>query len=232
MLDGAYIIILASGVGQRFKNKGLPKQLTDLDGKPVLCYSIESAVSLVKNERVILTYPAGMLSEFQHFNEKFGYGVRLIEGGKRRQDSVLNAIKTIKDKKSILLIHDSARPLASKELFERVYNCAELNGACVPVISPTDTVKEVVNGIIRKTIDRKAIGLSQTPQGFRIEVLKRVLDVCDFETEYTDEAMLLESHGVKVHTVEGERFNLKLTFQEDLDIIKAFKKILCKTESE
>jgi len=231
MLNNCYIVILASGTGQRFgKTEKLPKQFAMLDNKPILCYSIETALSLVEGSNIILTYPEGMLSQFSSFVDKFKYDIKLVEGGKRRQDSVLNAINSLKDKNSIVLIHDSARPLATKSLFERVYQCAKLNGAAVPVITPTDTVKEISNGIIKKTIDRRLLGLSQTPQGFRLEVLKRVVDVSDFDTEYTDEAMLLEMHGVKVHTVLGERLNLKLTFKEDLDIIKAFAKLLWKTE--
>ncbi len=226
MNDELYIIILASGIGKRFDTNDLPKQFAVLEGKPVLSYSVETAASLVKKDRIILTYPSGMLSLF----EKMNLGVRLVEGGKRRQDSVLNAINSIEQKDGVVLIHDSARPLATKELFKKVYHCTRQNGACVPVLMSTETVKEVKDGVVKKTLNRDNIGFSQTPQGFKVSLLKRVLAVSDFETEYTDEAMLLESHGIKVHIVDGERFNLKLTFKEDLDIIKAFAKILWKKE--
>ncbi|GAB4433107.1 MAG: hypothetical protein OHK0040_03500 [bacterium] len=231
MLRDCYIIILASGMGKRFgKSVKMPKQLINLAGKPILCYSLETAISLAGKDRVILTYPKGMLKQFSNLLRKYDYDVMLVEGGERRQDSVYNAISIIKNEKSVVLIHDSARPLATKELFKRVYDCAKLNGAAIPVVMATETVKEVSKGIVKKTLDRKHIGFSQTPQGFKLELLKRVIDVSDFDTEYTDEAMLLESHGIKVHTVEGERLNLKLTFEEDLDIIKSFAEIIWKKE--
>lgn len=231
MLQDCFIIILASGLGRRFdESQKIPKQLLDLNGKPLFYYSLETALSLVNNDKIILTYPPKMLKPFQDMLARLSCDVPLIEGGEKRQDSVLNALKSIKDDKSVVLIHDSARPLATAELFRRVYNCARLNGACVPLLTAVDTVKEVGDGIIKRTLDRKKIAFSQTPQGFKIELLKRVLRICDHNTEYTDEAMLLESYGIKVHTVEGEKLNLKLTFKEDIDIIKAFAKILWKTE--
>lgn len=231
MLRDCFIIILASGVGKRFgKAKRVPKQLVNINGKPLLCYSIETAISLVGNERVILTYPVGMLKEFSQFLQEYGYNIKFVEGGKRRQDSVFNAINCIDMDKGVVLIHDSARPLASGALFKKVYECTKENGACIPVVMATETVKEVSKNIIKRTYDRKHIGFSQTPQGFKIELLRRIINLCDFSIEYTDEAMLLETHHIKVHTVDGERLNLKLTFEKDLDIIKAFANILWKTE--
>lgn len=226
MLHNCYIIVLASGLGSRFGGtKKTLKQLTELFGKPILWYSLNTAISLVGQKRVILTYPPGRLKEFSKIVRDFGYDIRLIEGGERRQDTVRKAIESIDAKRGIVLIHDSARPLASKNLFKKVYECTKVNDACIPVVMASDTVKEVRDGIVKATLDRNTIAFSQTPQGFSIELLKRVYDVCDFSVDYTDEAMILESHGIKVHAVEGERLNLKITFSEDLDIIKALSQI-------
>lgn len=225
-MSDLYVIILASGIGQRFDAQTkVPKQLVMLWDKPIVCYSVENAIKLTNKENVILTYPKGMIGVFENLSVTYGWGIKLIEGGARRQDSVINAFKSIDKKKGIVLIHDSARPLASLDLYRRVYDCAKVNGACIPIVKANDTIKELNKNIIKKTLNRENIGFSQTPQGFRIELLRRIIDLCDNELVYTDEAMLMEVYGMKVHTVEGERFNIKLTFKEDLDIIKTFAKI-------
>lgn len=225
-MNDIYVIILASGIGQRFDAKTkVPKQLVSLRDKPIVCYSVENAIKLTPKENIILTYPKGMSEIFENLSIVYDWGVKLVEGGVIRQDSVINALKSIDKKDGIVLIHDSARPLASIELYRRVYDCAKVNGACVPIIKANDTIKELNSNVIKKTLDRENIGFSQTPQGFRIGLLRRIIDLCDNDLVYTDEAMLMEVYGMKVHTVEGERFNIKLTFKEDLDIIKTLAKI-------
>jgi 2-C-methyl-D-erythritol 4-phosphate cytidylyltransferase len=221
MLRDCHIIILASGFGKRFKNsRSIPKQLLLVEGRPVFSYALNTAMTLVLQEKVLLTYPPGMKKAFQSLLKKINAAPILIEGGERRQDSVSNALEHIKNKNGVVLIHDSARPFASTELFKRVYNGAVKTGACIPVIKSPDTVKELRSGFVKKTIDRESLGLAQTPQGFNIALLRKVFAGCDEADEYTDEAGLLESQGCKVSVVEGERHNLKLTFSEDLSIIK------------
>lgn len=217
-MDALYIIILASGFGKRIGEKN-PKQLLKINNHPLLYYSLKTASSLSPKE-IILTYPPGLPTPFERFLKKYNFRATLIEGGERRQDSVKNAINGIKDE-GIVLIHDAARPLASKDLFERVYSATQRYRCVIPVISVPDTVKEVENNLVLKTLNREKLFLSQTPQGFNIALLKKALKKIDPSIDYTDESALLEILGEKVHTLLGERYNLKLTFKEDLDIIKA-----------
>lgn len=221
-----FIIVLASGAGRRFgKQASLPKQLLRIGAKPVVWFSLHAALQLTPPENVLLTYPPGMKKTFESLLKKNKWNFRLIEGGKRRQDSVLNAFRHIQHNKGIVLIHDSARPLASARLFKTVYEGAKKNGACIPVIKSPDTVKEIKNGFIEKTINREVLGLAQTPQGFKIDILRKTFSKLDGKKEYTDEAGLLEASGRCVAVAAGERHNLKLTFQEDLAIIKTLMKL-------
>lgn len=221
-MKGLYVILLAAGLGKRFSRaEKSPKQLVKINGKPLLRLSVNTALSVAPEQNVILAHPPGMRVFFEKLCRKYGWDITLAEGGERRQDSVFNAFMQIENAKGIVLIHDSARPLASPELFKRIYEGAKKNGACIPVIKSPDTVKELRGGFVEKTVNRDFIGLAQTPQGFEIALLRDAFAKCDSKREYTDEAGLLESQGCKVFVVEGERHNLKLTFQEDLTIIKA-----------
>ncbi len=197
----------------------MPKQLLKINNQPLINFSIKTAISLNPKE-VILTYPPGMLNIFKRVFKDFPYNFKLVEGGERRQDSVKNAINSI-TADGVVLIHDAARPLASKKLFKDVYKTAKKYGAAIPVIPIPDTVKEVDKDIIVKTLDRERLFLAQTPQGFKISLLKDALKSTNTDITYTDEAFLFEKLGIPVHTVKGERNNLKLTFKEDLDIIKS-----------
>lgn len=217
-MNNLYIVILAGGVGKRFGAKR-PKQLLKINDKYLLYYSIKTA-SFLNPTEIILTYPDPYKKIYEKIIKHHKFNVTLVEGGDRRQDSVINAIKKIKDD-GIVLIHDSARPLASANLFMRVYKSAKKYGNAIPVIPIPDTVKELDNNYVVKTLDREKLFLSQTPQGFRISILKKAIKSIDSNFIYTDEANLLELLGEKIYTIDGERYNLKLTFKEDLDIIKS-----------
>ncbi len=217
MMD-LYIVILASGIGKRFGEK-TPKQLIRINNQPLIEFSLKTAFS-INPTQIILTYPPGMLIRFKKILKAYSKSLKFVEGGERRQDSVKNALNAI-DREGIVLIHDSARPLASANLFRQVYHKARQYGAAIPVIPIPDTVKEVKEDRIIKTLNRDRLFLAQTPQGFRISLLKSAFDDIDDSFTYTDEAFLFEKLGKSVYTVKGERNNLKLTFKEDLDIIKS-----------
>lgn len=217
-MDNLYIVILASGVGKRFGSKN-PKQLIKIKGKALLYYSLKS-ISPLKYREVIVTYPSGYRDIFEKMLQNYNFTATLVEGGERRQDSVIRAINNINDDSAIVLIHDSARPIASSSLFLRVYKATKKYGNAIPVIPIPDTVKKVEDHLIIKTIDRDKLFLSQTPQGFKLSLLKNAINSINQDITYTDEANLLELLGEKVYVVQGERYNLKLTFKEDLDIIK------------
>lgn len=216
-MDNLYIIILASGAGSRVGYKK-PKQLIKVRNKPIFLYSVKTAYSL-KPKELILTYPKGLKKTFENILDQYKFQIKLVEGGERRQDSVINAINSIKEN-GIVLIHDSARPLVSRNLFFKVYKSTLKKGNTIPIIPISDTVKEIDNNCILKTLDRSKLFLSQTPQGFKIDSLKSAFTRIPPSLTYTDEANLLEILGEKIFTIPGERYNLKLTFKEDLDIIK------------
>ena len=205
-------IILASGEGRRI---GFRKQFAKVCGKPLYMYSLEKVIDLF--EEVILVLPEDSIEEV-----KVHPKVKKVAGGKERQHSVFNAL--LEAKGDIVVIHDSARPFATKEMFLKVCELGDYDGKIVAV-KARDTLKEVANGHVIKTLDRSVIWHAQTPQAFR----RKVLFECHLRAKAegfvgTDDASLLERYGYKVGVVEGSFWNIKITYPEDLELME---KILC-----
>ncbi|MCI4458883.1 MAG: 2-C-methyl-D-erythritol 4-phosphate cytidylyltransferase [Thermocrinis sp.] len=198
------VILLAAGEGRRF---GTKKQYIPLGGKPLYMHSLEKVLDLF--EEVILVLPEEDLQKI-----KVPPKVKKVAGGKERQDSVLEGI--LQAEGDIVIIHDCARPFASKELFLKVSELGDFEGK-ICALPVRDTLKQVSEGMVIKTIDRTGLWHSQTPQAF----LRKVLLECHFRARSegffaTDDAMLLERYGYRVGVVMGEPTNIKITYPEDL----------------
>jgi len=198
------VILLAGGEGSRL---GTKKQYIPLGGKPLYMHSLENVLDLF--EEVILVLPEEDLQKV-----KVPPKVKKVAGGKERQDSVLEGI--LEAEGDIVIIHDCARPFASRELFLKVSELGDFEGK-ICALPVRDTLKQVSEGMVIKTIDRTGLWHSQTPQAF----LRKVLLECHFRARSegffaTDDAMLLERYGYRVGVVMGEPINIKITYPEDL----------------
>lgn len=215
----AAAIIVSAGRGERF---GSPKHRALLGGKPVLEWSLDVFQNMheVTTLVLVLRDPA----EGAMFQRKFTKIRAVVAGGAERQRSVHCGFRALTGSESgIVLVHDGARPLVSRELVQRVLRRAEQDGAAVPVIPVEDSLKRVSQGIIRASLDRSDLFRSQTPQGFRYDWLKQGLEEAERDGySGTDEAALLERLGRTVAVVPGERRNLKLTTPEDLKTAEAY----------
>jgi len=200
------VILLAGGEGSRL---GTKKQYILLGGKPLYMHSLEKVLDLF--EEVILVLPEEDLQKI-----KVPPKVKKVAGGKERQDSVLEGI--LEAEGDIVIIHDCARPFASRELFLKVSELGDFEGK-ICALPVRDTLKQVSEGMVIKTIDRTGLWHSQTPQAF----LRKVLLECHFRARSecffaTDDAMLLERYGYRVGVVMGEPTNIKITYPEDLSL--------------
>jgi len=198
------VILLAGGEGSRL---GTKKQYIPLGGKPLYMHSLEKVLDLF--EEVILVLPEEDLQKV-----KVPPKVKKVAGGKERQDSVLEGI--LEAEGDIVIVHDCARPFASKELFLKVSELGDFEGK-ICALPVRDTLKQVSEGMVIKTIDRTGLWHSQTPQAF----LRKVLLECHFRARgegffATDDAMLLERYGYRVGVVMGEPINIKITYPEDI----------------
>jgi 2-C-methyl-D-erythritol 4-phosphate cytidylyltransferase/2-C-methyl-D-erythritol 2,4-cyclodiphosphate synthase len=162
----------------------------------------------------VVALPPELAADPPEYLAHAGKPLTIVEGGRRRQDSVALAFARVPSRADIVVIHDAARPLVTAALIERTVAAAAETGAAIAAVRVSDTVKRAgPSGEIVGTLSRDEIFLAQTPQAFRVSVLRDALAV---PQEGTDEAALAEQAGHRVRLVEGDPRNLKITAPEDL----------------
>jgi len=223
-LSKVAVIIPASGSGSRFGGK-VPKQFLKIRGKEIIAMTIEK---FERNRSVDSIVVTAMPAYFKILNEiikkyKFKKVTNVVRGGKRRQDSVFNALRMLKcSAGDIILIHDAVRPLVTNSLISGIINSIRNCDAVVPGLPVHETVKRTDDrSIVSSTIDRKNLWLIQTPQAFKYSVLKKSFAVAlNKNFTGTDESAIAEIAGFKVRVIEGERTNIKITTKDDIKIFR------------
>ncbi len=220
-----YAIIVAAGKGLRMRDSKR-KQYILLDGKPVLVHTLMAFNRCKQIDQIIVALPAEDI-EFcrkeiipvAHMETK----TRLVIGGDRRQDSVYNGLKTIKNDDGVVLIHDGVRPFVRKEHLLACIEGAQKQGACILGLPAFDTVKQVnAENEIVQTRKRDNLWLAQTPQAFQLKMIKEAHASAEQDSfSGTDDASLVERMGVKVKIIPGSRSNIKITHPEDLQLARA-----------
>lgn len=216
-------ILVAAGSSERV-GAIFPKQFLPLGPDPMFFLALESVLPH-SDEVAIVTLPdfvgtvKTILRAAGATHDLTFRGVRIIPvvGGERRQDSVERGLAALSADIDVVLIHDAARPFASPDLTEIVIAAALEHGAAVPVIAVPDTVKRVSGDVVVETMDRSTLGLAQTPQGFRREVIERAYHGLE-GADITDDARAVELSGGTVAVVPGESGNFKVTTPVDLQL--------------
>jgi 2-C-methyl-D-erythritol 4-phosphate cytidylyltransferase/2-C-methyl-D-erythritol 2,4-cyclodiphosphate synthase len=212
-------IIAAAGAGRRL-GAAVPKQLLELDGRSILERSVDAFVTHPAIAETIVVLPADLAAAPPAWLERRASGVQVVAGGPRRQDSVANGFDAADSASEIVIVHDAARPFVTPDVISRVIDGAAAHGAAIAAVPVSDTVKraERRNGapVIADTIPRDSLFLAQTPQGFARHVLRDAVALGRSGVEATDEAMLAERAGHRVHIVDGAAGNVKITTAEDL----------------
>ena len=208
-------IIAAGGRGARFGGER-PKQVLPLAGRPILQHSVDAFRRAPAVDDIVVALPAALVASPPPYLVGGDTPIALVTGGTQRRDSIANAFEAVARRVDIVVIHDAARPLVSQALIERTITAAAVDGAASAALAATDTVKRAGrDGCVRETLPRDEIYLAQTPQAFRVAVLREALAQHE-SAEASDEARLVELAGHAVRLVEGEARNLKITTPEDL----------------
>jgi 2-C-methyl-D-erythritol 4-phosphate cytidylyltransferase / 2-C-methyl-D-erythritol 2,4-cyclodiphosphate synthase len=209
-------IIAAGGSGRRL-GAGVPKQLLDVGGRPMLERTVAAFVSHPRVDDVVVVLPRTVMSSPPVWLESRGDRLRLVTGGERRQDSVAAAFDAVPPDADVVLVHDAARPFVTADLISRSIDAAAEHGAAIAAVPAHDTVKRVGGGVVAETLPRDSIYLAQTPQAFRRDVLSAAVAAGRAGAAGTDEAALAEHAGYKVHVIPGDPGNVKITTGADLE---------------
>lgn len=230
-----FAAILAGGIGSRMGGTDTPKQFLMLGDKPVIIHTIEKFVINSKFDKIIVLSPKSFINHTENLiKEYFGENDKIvvIEGGKTRNDTLLNSINYINDNfdiddDSIIVTHDSVRPFLTHRIIDDNIEAAKKFGACDTVVPATDTIVESIDGEVIENIPlRDNYYQGQTPQSFKINKLSKLINTLSRqETEIlTDACKIFVLKGEDVHLVKGDITNIKITYPYDLKLANTILK--------
>ena len=220
-------IIAAAGQGTRL-GSGRPKQFLELAGTPILFHTLKAFEQCDVIKEIIVVIPPQDSATFLSLANKFGLRklARVVPGGTTRAQSVLHGLQAVREATAeIVAVHDGVRPFVTPDEISRTVYAAGRQGAAILVTAPVDTIKEVKDGSVVKSLKRDKLRSALTPQCFRYTLLRRAYEEADVtDPDLTDESSLVERLGVTVAIVEGSSRNIKITREEDLIVAEAILK--------
>jgi 2-C-methyl-D-erythritol 4-phosphate cytidylyltransferase len=217
-------VVPAGGAGTRMGGT-VPKQFLELNGKPILYYTLKTLQDCGIISELILVVPEQEYDKAcANWLGKPEIVTKVVIGGEKRQDSVYNGFCEVSPQMEIVLVHDGVRPFLSPRMIQETVDVAREYGAAITAIPLYDTIKRVdTSGLVSQTVDREGLWRVQTPQVFRYEILKEAFKKANYEKFYgTDEGTLIEHLGKPVKVVEGSEQNIKITRPEDLRLSEIF----------
>lgn len=218
-----YTIIVAGGKGKRM-NQELPKQFLTINDLPILMHTLNAFYHHAYQPQIILVLAEADVAYWKSLVSQHQFDVphQIAFGGNERFDSVKNGLKLIHEENAVVAIHDAVRPLVSSETISRCFDAAILKGNAIAAIASKDSVRKV-NQQGSEALNRAEIYLIQTPQTFQINQLRKAYEQ-SFQAYFTDDASVVEKAGFDISIEEGDQFNFKITFPEDLILAEAILK--------
>lgn len=209
-------IIVAAGRGKRL-GSSLPKQFLKVRGRTILEMSVEAFEQNKYVDEIFVAANADYCELTEKLCRGFSKLKKIVAGGAERQDSVRAALDCLRGENGIVLVHDAARPFVSEAVINAVIEGTADFGAAIPTVPAKDTIRQV-DGTGSRTLQRETLACVQTPQGFRISLLKHAFEKAQAEGFLgTDDASLVERMGINISMVQGEDANRKITTREDLE---------------
>jgi 2-C-methyl-D-erythritol 4-phosphate cytidylyltransferase len=217
------VIIPAAGQGKRM-GAGKNKLLLRLEEVPVLIHTLKVFEADAECSTIILAIHPDDEAEFKLLLNQYGIHKvsAFVIGGKERQDSVYNGLKSVGAFDGVVLVHDAARPFITVETIHRLVEAAGTEGGAIVAVPVKDTIKKAVNSQVIETVERSSLWAVQTPQAFRVSILLEAHTKAEADGfTGTDESSLVERLPHQVAIIEGDYDNIKLTTPEDLYFAQA-----------
>lgn len=199
-----------------------------LEDCPILYYTIRQFLTAPSVSRIILVVPTEYIGTdivnacLPRNSHK---SIQILPGGSKRQDSVKNGLSAVSGRSEIVIVHDGVRPFVTTEEIDKTVQMCEMYDGVILAVPAVDTLKEVQDSVIVRTIDRSQIWQAQTPQTFRKEILLRAYrKAIEDNFTGTDEASLVERIGGRVGILSGTGENVKITCENDIEIAKSILK--------
>jgi 2-C-methyl-D-erythritol 4-phosphate cytidylyltransferase len=220
------VVIVAAGAGAR-AGPGEPKQFRPILGVPMLLRALRPFTSHPEVGHVVVALPPGFETRPPDWLAKLvGERLVLVAGGATRAHSVRAGLRALPEQAAIVLIHDGARPFVARETIDGVVAKARDGVGAVAALPVSDTVKDVEQDRITRTVARERLWRAQTPQGFPRDMIAHAYAGLDSESTPTDDAELCERAGLPVTIVPDSPYNLKVTTAEDFRIAEALAREL------
>lgn len=215
-----YVVIVAGGSGTRMKRE-IPKQFIPLAGKPILMHTIEAFQKALPNIQTVLVLPESQIFGWKSLCSQYRFDLshHITHGGDTRFQSVKNGLNTIPGDAGLVAIHDGVRPLVDEEVIHNSFAIAEEKGNAIAAVPLKDSIRWAVDQTNR-VLNRNDYQLIQTPQTFRLALIKRAFEI-EYDPAFTDDATVLEAIGENINLIEGSYRNIKITTPEDLIVAEA-----------
>jgi 2-C-methyl-D-erythritol 4-phosphate cytidylyltransferase len=213
------VIIVAGGTGTRMGSQ-IPKQFLLLGNKPILIHTLDAFHTSEPDATIVIVLPQGEQSRWTQLLKDHHCTIphAVVDGGVTRFHSVQNALAALPSE-GVVAIHDGARPLVTSALIARAFQEAEREGNAVPAVPVCESMRlEDQDG--NHPVDRSAYRLVQTPQVFLLSGIKPAYGQ-DYMPGFTDDATVMETYGMRIHLIEGDPTNIKITGSGDLAVAQA-----------
>ncbi len=220
----ALAIVLAGGVGKRM-GSATSKQFLLLDNRPIIAHTLQvfeecrpvDGVYLVVNQKDLSLIQEEILEQ-----NRFSKILKIVIGGRLRQDSVRNGLEAVDEPCDVVIIHDAARPFVSPAFIEKSIFLMEMFDAIIPAMPVKDTIKVISKeGFVQRTLERDSLWQIQTPQTFKYDLILQAYREGMAKKFYGyDDASFIEYLGKRIKVIEGSPYNIKITTPEDLVIAK------------
>lgn len=211
-----YAIILASGTGTRCQNN-LPKQFLKIGDKTILEHTLDIFETNNNIDGIILVIPAQYKQKAADLTKSYKKIIKITEGGETRKVSSYIGVNSIEEDNANVLIHDCARPLLSQKVLNECIEALKKHDAIVTAIPSSDTIIEIENREVINIPDRAKLMRVQTPQCFRLSLIKKAHELSLNDNDFTDDCgLVLKYNLAKVHIVEGDINNIKITYPQDI----------------